>query len=67
MRAEGLGGFEGAESFDEAILWVATENPRARRFYEREGWSEDGERVDESIPGVSLPETRYRVSGLARR
>jgi ribosomal protein S18 acetylase RimI-like enzyme len=56
-----------AERFDEAILWVATENPRARRFYEREGWSEDGERVDDSIPGVTLPETRYRVSGLARR
>jgi ribosomal protein S18 acetylase RimI-like enzyme len=50
----------------EAILWVATENPRARRFYEREGWSSDGERV-ESFAGAEVPETRYRRSGLRRR
>ena len=56
-----------SERWDEAILWVATENPRARRFYERYGWEVDGERVDDSIPGVSLPETRYRLSGLGRR
>ena len=55
------------ERFEEAILWVATENPRARGFYERHGWSVDGERIDDSIPGVSLPETRYRLSGLGRR
>ena len=56
-----------ARRWDEAILWVATENPRARRFYERYGWEVDGERVDDSMPGVSLPETRYRLSGLGRR
>jgi GNAT superfamily N-acetyltransferase len=55
------------ERFEEAILWVATENPRARRFYERHGWTVDGERIDDSIPGVSLPETRYRLSGLGQR
>jgi ribosomal protein S18 acetylase RimI-like enzyme len=55
-----------ARRFDEAILWVATENPRARRFYERHGWVADGDRVD-SIAGASVPETRYRVSGLRRR
>jgi ribosomal protein S18 acetylase RimI-like enzyme len=55
------------EQWDEAILWVATENPRARRFYERYGWVADGERIDDSIPGVSLPEIRYRLSGLGRR
>jgi ribosomal protein S18 acetylase RimI-like enzyme len=49
-----------------AILWVATENPRARRFYERHGWVADGERVD-SIAGASVPETRYRLSGLGQR
>jgi len=27
----------------EATLWVVAENARARRFYEREGWSADGE------------------------
>ena len=56
-----------SERWDEAMLWVATENPRARRFYERCGWIVDGERVDESIPGASVAETRYRLSGLARR
>ena len=29
-----------------AILWVLRDNARARRFYEREGWSRDGERTD---------------------
>lgn len=53
--------------WDDAILWVATENPRARRFYERYGWEVDGERIDYSMPGVSLPEIRYRLSGLGRR
>ena len=56
-----------AVRWDEAILWVATENPRARRFYERYGWKVGGERVDDSIPGASIPETRYRLSGLGRR
>jgi ribosomal protein S18 acetylase RimI-like enzyme len=55
-----------SERWDEAMLWVATENPRARRFYERYGWEVDGERVD-SISGASVPETRYRLSGLGRR
>ena len=55
------------ERWDEAILWVTTENPRARRFYERYSWVADGERIDDSIPGASVPETRYRLSGLGRR
>lgn len=54
------------ERWDVAILWVATENPRARAFYERYGWVVDGERVDE-IEGAAVPETRYRLSGLHRR
>jgi ribosomal protein S18 acetylase RimI-like enzyme len=56
-----------ARRWEEAILWVATANPRARRFYERNGWTVDGERVDEVMEGVSVPETRYRLSGLGRR
>ena len=56
-----------SERWDEAVLWVATENSCARRFSERYGWKVDGERVDDSIPGVSLSETRYRLSGLGRR
>jgi RimJ/RimL family protein N-acetyltransferase len=50
----------------EAILWVARENPRARRFYERHGWVPDGERVDEVL-GTEVPELRYRLSGLGQR
>ncbi len=30
----------------EAILWVLRENARARRFYQREGWQQTGDRVD---------------------
>ena len=29
------------EGFDTATLWVLEDNPRARRFYEREGWALD--------------------------
>lgn len=56
-----------AERWDEAVLWVATENPRARRFYERYGWVVDGERVDTTLIAAPLPETRYRLSGLKQR
>jgi GNAT superfamily N-acetyltransferase len=52
-----------AERYSEAILWVATDNPRARRFYEKEGWVVDGTRTD-VLRGVQVPETRYRLSGL---
>jgi ribosomal protein S18 acetylase RimI-like enzyme len=55
-----------ARRWDKAILWVATENPRARRFYERHGWVADGDRV-ETVAGASVAETRYRLSGLSRR
>ena len=55
------------ERWSEAILWVAEENPRARRFYERYGWELDGGRkVDEVAPGAVVAEVRYRISGLDR-
>ena len=41
----------------EAILWVLEGNTRARRFYEREGWSPDGE-TKSSV--FELTEVRYR-------
>ena len=44
----------------EGILWVLTDNPRARRFYEREGWIEDGEGETEYL-GISAPLVRYRI------
>lgn len=47
-------------SYTEATLWVLEDNPRARLFYERCGWSTDGERKAEERWGVSAPEVRYR-------
>jgi len=41
----------------EAILWVVEGNTRARRFYEREGWSVDGETKSSMF---DLREVRYR-------
>jgi GNAT superfamily N-acetyltransferase len=53
--------------WNEAVLWVAEENPRARRFYERYGWALDGGRtVDEVAAGALVAEVRYRLSGLGR-
>lgn len=46
MRERGL---------SDAILWVAEQNARARRFYEREGWHADGE----TLTGPLGPEVRY--------
>ena len=51
VRARGVSG---------AILWVLDDNPRARRFYEREGWHEDGSAESEYL-GITVPLVRYRV------
>ena len=56
-----------AERWQAAILWVAEENPRARRFYERYGWVAESTRVEEIVPGAEVPEVLYRLSGLDRR
>lgn len=45
----------------DAILWVLDDNPRARRFYEREGWHADGTAESEYL-GLSVPVVRYRVA-----
>jgi GNAT superfamily N-acetyltransferase len=44
-----------------AILWVLEDNPRARRFYEREGWVEDGSAESEYL-GLTVPLVRYRLT-----
>ncbi|HEU5077372.1 MAG TPA: GNAT family N-acetyltransferase [Polyangiaceae bacterium] len=41
-------------------LWVLVSNASARRFYERVGFSPDGESKVETRPGYSLAEMRYR-------
>jgi GNAT superfamily N-acetyltransferase len=52
MRSAGYG---------DAVLWVLEDNPRARRFYEREGWALDGGVKDDNHLGVRVVELRYRV------
>ena len=53
---------EELRGFPSAMLWVLEDNPRARRFYEREGWLVDGGRRDEAFLGVTVPEVRYRTT-----
>ncbi len=50
-----------AEEYTTAVLWVLADNPRALRFYEREGWRVDGERV-ETMRGVEVHEARYHLT-----
>jgi RimJ/RimL family protein N-acetyltransferase len=47
-------------SYNEVTLWVLEDNPRARQFYERAGWTIDGGRKAEARWGVRAPEVRYR-------
>lgn len=50
-----------AEGFDEAVLWVLRDNPRARAFYERHGWSATGIEADfDAYCAVDVPELEYR-------
>jgi GNAT superfamily N-acetyltransferase len=43
-----------------AALWVLDGNVRARRFYERDGWSCDGARRTETYGNAPVDEVRYR-------
>jgi GNAT superfamily N-acetyltransferase len=49
------------EGFATAMLWVLADNPRARRFYEREGWRAEGTRVD-TVRGTEVEEALYRLA-----
>jgi GNAT superfamily N-acetyltransferase len=51
-----------AAAFEEAILWVLDRNPRARRFYEKWGWGDDGGRKRDTFFGVAVTEVRYRTA-----
>ena len=46
--------------FAEATLWVLEQNERARRFYERAGWHDDGGRQQERFLETDVTEVRYR-------
>jgi ribosomal protein S18 acetylase RimI-like enzyme len=41
------------------VLWVLEDNPRARRFYERAGWSADGKAQKIELFGFEISEVRY--------
>lgn len=49
-----------AAGYAEATLWVLEANARARRFYERGGWTVDGATKTEERLGVRAAEVRYR-------
>jgi GNAT superfamily N-acetyltransferase len=46
--------------FGQAALWVLDGNVRARRFYERDGWSFDGTRRTRTYGNAPVQEVRYR-------
>ncbi len=50
--------------FSEAVLWVLEKNLRARRFYDKHGWSRDGS--DEYVDWLQARKLRYRTC-LPRR
>lgn len=45
-----------------AVLWVLPQNARARSFYARHGWVDEGVERVETVQGVTVPEVRYRRS-----
>jgi GNAT superfamily N-acetyltransferase len=56
----------GQKLFDAAVeegepvyLWVAEDNPRAHRFYERNGFALDGDSHTEPFLGETLTEVRF--------
>ena len=52
------------EGFGSAVLWVLRDNPRARAFYEKAGWSFNGLESDFApidSPESALPEVQYEV------
>ncbi|MGW7356919.1 N-acetyltransferase family protein [Streptomyces sp. NPDC054802] len=48
-----------AAGFEEMLLWVLKDNARARRFYERAGFTPDGTEESFEADGELVPEVRY--------
>jgi ribosomal protein S18 acetylase RimI-like enzyme len=53
-----------ADRHSGALLWVAADNLRSIRFYERHGWTKDGETQCEEVAGATFDELRM-VRNLA--
>jgi GNAT superfamily N-acetyltransferase len=51
---------------EEALLWVLATNMRARRFYERHGWTTDGVQQTVVLGGASAQQIRY-LTALGRQ
>ncbi len=49
-----------AAGYQQATLWVLDATARARRFYEKYGWTEDGAAKREDRHGMPITELRYR-------
>ena len=47
--------------YHDAVLWVLEANPRARWFYEREGWRTDGRQRSIDYGGTELVALCYRT------
>lgn len=54
-----------ALGYRRAVLWVIPGNARARRFYERGGWSNAAVERTEEVLGVTVPEIQYVNTRLA--
>jgi GNAT superfamily N-acetyltransferase len=48
-----------SDGFGQAVLWVLDDNPRARRFYERHGWTPTGIVDRFNAYGSSVREVEY--------
>ena len=49
-----------SRGFASVVLNVLADNPRARRFYERQGWTADPETFEDEFLGQKLELVRYR-------
>jgi GNAT superfamily N-acetyltransferase len=58
LMASALSGLAAA-GYGSAMLWVLDGNARARRFYARGGWREDGGVKQDEILGARVTEVRY--------
>jgi GNAT superfamily N-acetyltransferase len=48
------------QGFNEAVLWALEGNERAHRFYNSDGWVDDGGRKTELVWGIEVSEVRFR-------
>lgn len=59
LMATALDDLRAVRSEPTAALWVLEANARGRRFYEKVGWSADGETKTDEFAGTAVTEVRY--------